>query len=350
MNKPEPAGQPKPRRHLMIAGTGRAGTSMLVRFLAEMGLETHLAKSGETHWHDEANAGLEDIPLAASSGDLPYVIKTPFLSEIIDDVLADPGTAIDAVIIPVRDLAEAAASRAVVELQAVHQREPWVAALDRMVESWGVTPGGIVYSLNPLDQGRLLAVGFHRLIERLTRADIAMVFLDFPRLAEDPAYLFRKLQPWLPAGSGEAQAAAAHARTADATKIRIGGEIQGPAGESRHGGTAYPDLDRLDLIAMRRELRRLQAQPQAGSGSVRREQELGQREILVGQRESTAGQREQELARQADDLARRGEELERRAREMIPQDATPAETGATQGATGSFQWIARLTGHRQRPK
>ena len=176
-----------PAHHLMIAGTGRSGTSLLVRFLAGMGLQTHLATSGDEQWDEVANAGLEDIPIPAAAGQLPYVIKTPLLSELINDVLGNPAIAIDAVILPVRDLVEVAASRTVLEMQALHQQQPWMATLDHMVETWGMTPGGTMYSLNPVDQGRLLAVGFHHLIERLTKADVPILFLDFPRLAEDPA-------------------------------------------------------------------------------------------------------------------------------------------------------------------
>jgi hypothetical protein len=34
-----------PRRHLLIAGTGRAGTSFLVRYLSALGLETEIDRS-----------------------------------------------------------------------------------------------------------------------------------------------------------------------------------------------------------------------------------------------------------------------------------------------------------------
>ena len=39
---------PVRRRHLLIAGTGRAGTSFLVRYLAELGLDTHLGRHRES--------------------------------------------------------------------------------------------------------------------------------------------------------------------------------------------------------------------------------------------------------------------------------------------------------------
>src|SRR5208337_3522572 len=42
----------EPRRHLIIAGTGRAGTSFLVRYLTELGLDTILTREGEAAWWD----------------------------------------------------------------------------------------------------------------------------------------------------------------------------------------------------------------------------------------------------------------------------------------------------------
>jgi hypothetical protein len=77
-----------------------------------------------------------------------------------------------------------------------------------------------------LDQARLLAVGFHTLIENLVRADIPIVFLDFPRLAEDGAYLFSRLRPWLSPNIPEQQGLVAHQRTADPKKIRVRHESQ----------------------------------------------------------------------------------------------------------------------------
>ena len=48
-DQPQPGGGLVPRhpeRHLIIAGTGRAGTSFLVRYLTELGLDTTLARQG----------------------------------------------------------------------------------------------------------------------------------------------------------------------------------------------------------------------------------------------------------------------------------------------------------------
>jgi hypothetical protein len=250
-----------PRHHLLISGTGRAGTSFLVRYLAGMGLETHLDIHGDGQWFEEANAGFEDLPILEPHNRLPYVIKSPWLCEFVDSALENAALRLDAVIIPVRDLTEAAASRVVLELQSIHKTQPVMSELNHTWQTWGQTPGGVVFSLNPIDQARLLAVWFHRLVERLTKAEIPMAFLSFPRLAEDPDYLFEKLRAFLPAAATAERARAVHGSIADATKVRVSRELRPePSGEAMRTespGIAHPEHDELDRIAIRRELTRL---------------------------------------------------------------------------------------------
>lgn len=75
-----------PERHLVIAGTGRAGTSFLVRYLTELGLDTTLTRKGDAAgWDVEANAGLEDLVVAGKS--LPYVVKSAWMGEYIEQIL-----------------------------------------------------------------------------------------------------------------------------------------------------------------------------------------------------------------------------------------------------------------------
>jgi hypothetical protein len=72
------------RRHLLVAGTGRAGTSALVRYLTGLGLETHLSKNGEASiFDDAAQAGLEDLALRSFNPDLPYVVKSTMFFQIV---------------------------------------------------------------------------------------------------------------------------------------------------------------------------------------------------------------------------------------------------------------------------
>ena len=236
------------RRHMLIAGTGRAGTSFLVRYLSALGLETEIERSGEAQWDETANAGLETMPLLTPGADLPYVIKTPWVAEFADHILKQEAVAIDALVIPVRDLTEAAASRIILERRAMHESAPWMADLDSTHETWGSTPGGVVYSLNPLDQARILAIDFHRLIQRFVDADTAIVFLAFPRLIHDSDYLYARLRPYLPATVTADQARAAHRALADPAKIRV---------EHERTSLSTSAHDELDTIALRRELQRL---------------------------------------------------------------------------------------------
>ena len=261
----EPQANPaqNPERHLIIAGTGRAGTSFLVRYLTELGLDTTLARNGDrAGWDAEANAGLET--LLVSGADLPYVVKSPWIGEYIEQILKEERFKIDAVIAPVRDLVEAATSRVVLERRAIHQHNPWMAErLERTWETYGHTPGGLVYSLDPLDQARLLAVQFHQLVLKVSEAGIPLVFPVFPRIAADWEYLHKCLQPILPPEITQDMARAAHARVADAAKVRVTSEIfqDAPSNviyrKELQSGPRCPSPTEVDNIALRREIGRL---------------------------------------------------------------------------------------------
>ncbi len=311
--------------HLLIAGTGRAGTSFLVRYLARLGLQTTLSQPGRhAEWNDRANAGLEDLPLPLTDATtLPYVIKSPATYQYIQELLGNPALHLDAVIIPVRNLAEAAASRCVLELQNIHAGLPWMSDLAQTWEHFDHTPGGVVYSLNPLDEARLLAVGFHHLLNHLVAADIPVILLAFPRFIEDPDYLFRKVFAVLPAtitadraaagkaaagqaAAGEAaagEAAAAHAATADPAKIRIGPELRDAAcapGLQTHG-PGFAQLDRIALARLLTETRQNLAAAQAELAARRQALDLLYRDLAAARSDITAHGHEQ--ARLARELA-----------------------------------------------
>lgn len=248
------------KNHLLIAGTGRSGTTFLVQYLAACGLETQLAREGRHAYDDAANAGLEDMLLGQP--DAPYVCKSPWLYEYVERVLADKEIVIDAVVVPMRSLVEAATSRVVNEMRARY-------AADAMPDdckqwaSWGTTPGGVVYSLNPLDQARLLALGFHELLHALVKYKVPVLFLDFPRFVEDHDYLYDSLDSILGHRVDRQLASSAHSRLASPTKVRIGKELA-TEGDAKvpvaradgqpPPGIALPPLATLDRIALTREL------------------------------------------------------------------------------------------------
>jgi hypothetical protein len=252
--------------HIIIAGTGQAGTTFLVQYLTELGLDTHVSRQGLQPLDANANAGLEDMPLVAAAETLPYVIKTPWIGEYVDEILASPDVRIDAAILPLRDLVEAAASRTILELRAKHQSAPRMAQLTETWENWALTPGGTIFSLNPLDQARILAIGFHRLVQRLVDAEIPIVLLGFPRLIEDGDYLFERLKSVLPETVTPEQARAAHQRTAQHEKVRVGDELgieQDGKFSTIPAGINYPDRHRLDRVALGREIARLNREREA---------------------------------------------------------------------------------------
>lgn len=259
-------------RHLLIAGTGRAGTSFLVRYLTRLGLDTNLSRGGaQAFWDDRANAGLEDMPLA-DPGELPYVVKSPWTYQYIEELLAAPALTIDAVIIPMRDLVQAASSRSIVEMQAMHSHLPWLSERTQSWEHFTHTPGGAVFSTSPVDQARLLAVGFHHLLDKLVEADIPVVLLSFPRFIEDADYLFSKLAPVLPRTISPELGRAAHAETADVSKVRVETEIRNDVAGPGHGLALHgPGHAALDRAAMARELTKTRHAAQAEIERLRRQ-------------------------------------------------------------------------------
>jgi len=179
------------RSHIIISGTGRAGTSFLVQILSRLGLDTGYdadslellsaardALMGQVFF-ETARAGFEmDIRSAAA----PYIVKTPFLCDHVEEVLAS-NIRIDHAILPIRSFEAAAASRAHVQMAAT-------GAKDRVKR----TPGGL-WDVDTADkQADVLRYKFTKLIEVLVRYDVPITFLAFPRLVRDPEYLYEKLQ------------------------------------------------------------------------------------------------------------------------------------------------------------
>jgi hypothetical protein len=314
------------RSHIIIAGTGRAGTTFLVQYLTELGLDTHISRYGPGQFDANAQAGFEDMPMLTAAETLPYVIKAPWMGQYIDEILASSEIQIDAAILPVRNLVEAAASRTILELRAMHQSAPQMAQLTETWENWALTPGGTIFSLNPLDQARILAIGFHRLVQRLVDAEIPILLLGFPRLIEDCDYLFERLKSLLPETVTPEQARVAHQRAAQRKKVRVGDELgseQDRTFSAIPAGINYPDRDRLDRIALGREMVRLnqeRAHDQTTIADLGRRvaEETSRAQVLTAQFEAQCLQTI-EAGRQAGALAAELEAQRLRTAEAIRQ-------------------------------
>src|SRR5436190_7771962 len=107
MEPNQPPNSRKPRRHVIISGTGRAGTSFLVQLLTNLGLDTGY-KEANKGWHEHARAGLEwDVRKETA----PYIVKSPYFCEYAAEVFQRPDIIVEHLFIPMRDLYEAAESR-----------------------------------------------------------------------------------------------------------------------------------------------------------------------------------------------------------------------------------------------
>lgn len=124
---------------------------------------------------------------------VPYVVKDPWLFTYFDQVDLDV-IEIDALILPMRDLMAAAKSRILQERTALSDKSE-IGPVSRNVA--GNTPGGVLYSLDVVDQARILGVGFFNVLQWAVMKDLPVFLLSFPRMVEDRDYLLRTLWPLL---------------------------------------------------------------------------------------------------------------------------------------------------------
>src|SRR6185437_3267043 len=198
------------RHHIVISGTGRAGTTFLVELLTHLGLDTGFTPENLALRKDESSrAGLEhDIRKRRS----PYIVKSPHFCDIAEDVIADKQIVIERVIIPVRDVYAAAESRRCVRA-AAQARE---SLLKRMAKTLRPRrdPGGLWHTAKGHEQEIILLQQFYKLTLALAGTTIPISLLRFPRLVNDGPYLFLKLEPML-GDIGMEQFMAAFERTAN---------------------------------------------------------------------------------------------------------------------------------------
>jgi len=181
------------RKHVVISGTGRAGTSFLVELLTHLGLNTgYNIADLDQHKSASARAGLEtDIRQAGA----PYVVKSPWFSDYADEVLMRDDIEIEHVFVPMRNLQAAAESRRYVTRQVVSQ----MTILERLrYQLRGKqVAGGIWQTTNQHQQEDVLVHKVYKLILSLSKTAVPVTLLQYPQLVTDPKYLFGKLNPIL---------------------------------------------------------------------------------------------------------------------------------------------------------
>ena len=177
----DPHGELPSRRHLIITGTGRAGTTLLVQLMTELGMDTGFTDISSGIFPN-AHAGME---LDLREPGCPYVVKDPRLCERLGPILREGLVTVDHAIVPIRDLFAAAESRRSISTKAG-------------IPGGSTVAGGLWLTDNPEDQEVALALQLYQLFHTLARYDIPTTTLDFPRFVSDHSYLYRKLSPLMP--------------------------------------------------------------------------------------------------------------------------------------------------------
>lgn len=189
------------KRHVVIAGPGRAGTTLLVQLFGCLGLDIGTPAWG---YYEGAKAGLEADILAP---DAPYVVKKPDLTWQLRGLLeagaVEPAW-IEWLVVPLRDLSQAAASRVAVSAKAGSVQ----------------AAGGLILSRWPGRQESDLARATYGLLETAALYEIPLVTLEYPRFARDVEYAWRRLQPVLGSVVDEAAFANAWDEVVDPSLVR----------------------------------------------------------------------------------------------------------------------------------
>jgi hypothetical protein len=159
--------------HILISGTGRAGTTLLVKYFTLLGFDTGFSADDIAR----TSVGLERV---ATEEPLPYVIKSPLYTETIGTCLTRGSLRIKCCVIPVRRLFDAAESR-----RRIHR------------ESLGTGLGTIWMTDDPNEQEAVLTRQFYKLVEALVCHGVPMHFLYFPAFAESAEDLYDGLKPIL---------------------------------------------------------------------------------------------------------------------------------------------------------
>lgn len=157
---------------IVITGTGRCGTTLLVQLLTRLGRDTGF--SLDSYIDPRASAGLEK---SIESPSAPRIVKDPSLCTRLGPLLDQGLVKVEHVIIPIREFDVAVASRI-------------------RASSYGLrptAPGGLLDVIIPSAQKEKLRSAFYELMHTVARFDLPFTLLAFPRFAKDWEYTYEKL-------------------------------------------------------------------------------------------------------------------------------------------------------------
>ena len=179
------------RNHVIITGTGRTGTSFLVQLLTRLGLDTGFTVEDlDKNLDSIGRAGLESNIRDEQAA---YIVKSPNISNYIEEILENPKIKLDLVIIPIRDIEEAAESRVKVSKDNLKQK----GVFSQIFGSKRGHAGGMIKTSNAEKQQTILLKSLSHLLVQCAKHDQPISLIHYPRLMDDAPYLYRKLNPIL---------------------------------------------------------------------------------------------------------------------------------------------------------
>jgi len=153
---------------IYITGTGRCGTTFLIKLFSFLGLDTgYNPDNYKLFINSNCNSGMERIYNEPNS-----IIKNPHIILNISHIIKDNTIKIKKVIIPIRNYNESAKSR-------IHHKN---------------NTGGLWYAKDEKSQLLFYKHIISNYIYYMTKYDIPTLFLDFDRMVSDKTYLFENLR------------------------------------------------------------------------------------------------------------------------------------------------------------
>lgn len=168
-----------PEHKVIITGPGRSGTTFIMQLLTDLGFDTGFtpeAMEVSAISHAGLEQGLFTKPHRKAPLTPNYIIKSPLISDNLQLGCERDDLVVDHVYIPIRPLDQVARSRA------------------RVSEIDAGQPGGLDQGLDLEGQMDSTARSLYTLLDTITRFDLPHSFIAFPRLTQDPRYLYTKLE------------------------------------------------------------------------------------------------------------------------------------------------------------
>lgn len=159
----------QPSEKIYITGTGRSGTTFLIKLFTFLGYNTGYNEANYDKFiFKNCNSGMERHYSAKC-----YVIKNPTIIFDIEAIVADPNIKIKYIIVPIRDYEESAQSRA---------------------RHGIMTAGGLWRAQNVSEQVLLYHKMMANFVYSMTTHGLPTIFLSFDKMISDKQYLFNALK------------------------------------------------------------------------------------------------------------------------------------------------------------